>query len=171
MDGVDEPCSPTPPTGHQHQSGHLMCYEGRTSSRALDSRYPNRLTGEMRTSVFNRSYHEEVYHVAAYTLYRIKLLLGNAKIDARYSKLRWHIMMAVKYYVCGGSIPNPSSPKIKRACNEIERFMSGNDDSTVKEIKELCSSIVDVNDVTRDKLKGISLVPEVKSQALRARAS
>src|SRR5215203_4080979 len=29
---------PTPPTGQQqHQSGHLMCYEGRTSSRALDS--------------------------------------------------------------------------------------------------------------------------------------
>src|SRR3954467_13913038 len=28
---------PTPPTGQQqHQSGHLMCYEGRTSSRALD---------------------------------------------------------------------------------------------------------------------------------------
>src|SRR4051794_32645427 len=38
MDGVDEPCSPTPPTGQQqHQSGHLMCYEGRTSSRALDN--------------------------------------------------------------------------------------------------------------------------------------
>jgi hypothetical protein len=36
MDGVDEPCSPTPPTGHQHQSGHPMCYETRTSSRALD---------------------------------------------------------------------------------------------------------------------------------------
>src|SRR5215203_5691465 len=27
MDGVDEPCSPTPPTGHPHQSGHPMCYE------------------------------------------------------------------------------------------------------------------------------------------------
>src|SRR3954463_6576211 len=28
---------PTPPTGQQqHQSGHLMCYEGRTSSRAID---------------------------------------------------------------------------------------------------------------------------------------
>ena len=37
VDGVDEPCSPTPPTGHQHQSGHLMCYEGRTSSRAIDT--------------------------------------------------------------------------------------------------------------------------------------
>src|SRR6185295_1739287 len=37
MDGVAEPGSSTPPTGHQHQSGHLMCYEGRTSSRALDS--------------------------------------------------------------------------------------------------------------------------------------
>src|SRR4051812_36261322 len=37
MGGVAEPGSPTPPTGHEHQSGHLMCYEGRTSSRALDS--------------------------------------------------------------------------------------------------------------------------------------
>src|SRR4051812_13014518 len=37
MDGVAEPGSPTQPTGHQHQSGHSMCYEGRTSSRALDS--------------------------------------------------------------------------------------------------------------------------------------
>jgi hypothetical protein len=36
MDGVAEPGSPTPPTDHQHQSGHLTCYEGRTSSRALD---------------------------------------------------------------------------------------------------------------------------------------
>src|SRR3954468_21936698 len=36
MDGVDEPCSPTPPTGASAPSGHLMCYEGRTSSRALD---------------------------------------------------------------------------------------------------------------------------------------
>src|SRR3954463_8523937 len=39
-DGGDEPCSPTPPTEHQHQSGHLMCYEGRTSSRAIDTRGP-----------------------------------------------------------------------------------------------------------------------------------
>src|SRR3954471_14800106 len=39
-DGVDEPCSPTPPTEHQHQSGHLMCYEGRTSSRAIDIEPP-----------------------------------------------------------------------------------------------------------------------------------
>src|SRR3954452_9022966 len=51
MDGVDEPCSPTPPTGHQHQSGHLMCYEGRTSSRALDrprtaASEPPRLSGK-----------------------------------------------------------------------------------------------------------------------------
>src|SRR4051794_26752270 len=42
MDGVAEPGSPTPPTGHQHQSGHSMCYEGRTSSRALDRSPPPR---------------------------------------------------------------------------------------------------------------------------------
>jgi len=62
----------------------------------IASRYPNRLTSEMRASVFDRSYREEIYHVAAYTLYRIKLLIGNKRIDGRYSKLRWHIMMALR---------------------------------------------------------------------------
>src|SRR3954462_12943015 len=65
-DGVDEPCSPTPPTGHQHQSGHVMCYEGQTSSRAIDSadfegqigkfidnsRPPQDFEAERRTRVF-----------------------------------------------------------------------------------------------------------------------
>ena len=67
----------------------------------IASRYPNKLTGEMKAVVFNKLYHEEVYHVAAYTLYRLKLLLSNGKIDPKYSKLRWHILMGIKYYVCG----------------------------------------------------------------------
>jgi hypothetical protein len=135
----------------------------------IASRYPNRLTSEMRASVFDRSYREEIYHVAAYTLYRIKSLLGNAKIDGRYSKLRWHIMMAIKYYVCGASIPNLSSKKIINICSDIEKFVSGNDDETVKAIKDLCASIVDIDDITRDKLKGSILVADVRSKALAAR--
>jgi len=40
----------------------------------IASRYPNRLTGELKASVFDRTYVEEVYHVAAYTLYRVGFL-------------------------------------------------------------------------------------------------
>jgi hypothetical protein len=104
----------------------------------IASRYPNRLTGDMRSQVFNRKYQEEVYHVAAYTLYRLRLLLSNGKIDARFGKLRWHIIMAIKYFVFGADVPNMTSPKIKSTCEKIESFMSGNDDDTLKKIRDLC---------------------------------
>ncbi len=133
------------------------------------SRYPNRLTGEMRALVFNSAYLEDVYHVAAYTLYRIKLLISNKRIDQRYSKLRWHIMLAIKYYVCGDAIPQLSSPKIKKHCTAIETFMSTADDETVRIIKDLCAEVFDMEDLTRDKLKGSSLAHEVKLNALAFR--
>lgn len=137
----------------------------------IASRYPNRLTGELKSLVFDRSYFEEVYHVAAYTLYRLKLLISNKRIDARYSKLRWHIIMAIKYYVCGPDIPALNSKKVKAACSAVESFMSGNGDDTINAIKDLCSAIVDMDDISRDKLKGSSLVLEVKAKALSARKS
>lgn len=134
-------------------------------------RYPNRLTGELRDMVFNKKHNEEVYYVAAYTLYRLKLLLGNKRIDPRYGKLRWHIIMAIKYFVCGPTIPQLGSHKIKKVCDEIVHFMSRNDDEMVLTLKDLCSSIVDIEDITRDKLKGSALVQDVRKKALAQRPS
>ncbi len=135
----------------------------------IASRYPNRLTGELRESIFSKDYSEEVYHVSAYSLYRIKLLLSNNKIDPKYSKLRWHILMAIKYYVLGEDIPQLNSKKIASACAAIEKFMSANDESTIAQIKDLCATIVDINDITRDKMKTPTFSHEVKNKALQAR--
>lgn len=135
----------------------------------IAGRYPNRLTSELRDSVFSKKYDEEVFYISAYTLYRFKLLIGNKRIDPKYSKLRWHIIMAIKYYVCGANVPSLSSAKIKQVCSDIEQFMSRNDDDMVKTLKDLCGAIVDMNDITRDKLKGISLVQDVKEKALAQR--
>lgn len=135
----------------------------------IASRYPNRLTGEMRAMVYNPAYQEEIFHVSAYTLYRLKLLISNKRIDQRYSKLRWHIIMALKYYIGGDAIPNLTAQKIKRTCAAIEKFMSAGDEDTVKKIKGLCAYIIDIDDVTRDKLKGSNLVQDVKTKALQFR--
>jgi hypothetical protein len=137
----------------------------------IASRYPNRLTGEMRAQVFDPRYQEEVYHAAAYALYRLTLLMGNNRIEQRYSKMRWHIIMAIKYYVCGESIPQLTSHKIKAKCTEIEKFVSRGDDDTVNSIKDLCAAIVDIDDISRDKLKGSPLVLDVKTKALAFRRS
>lgn len=135
----------------------------------IASRYPNRLTGELRTLVFNPTYMEDIYHVAAYTLYRLKILIGNKRIDQRYYKLRWHIIMAIKYYVCGDTNLRFNSHKTKNKCATIEAFMSAGDDDTVRAIKDLCASIVDMDEITRDKLKGNNLALEVKTKALAFR--
>ncbi len=137
----------------------------------IASRYPNRLTSELRSLVFDPSYREEIYHAAAYTIYRLKILIGNNRIEQRYSKLRWHIIMAIKYYVLGNSIPQLNSGKIKTKCEEIEDFMSKGDDLTINRIKDLCATIVDIDDVTRDKLKGSTLAVEVRAKALALRAT
>lgn len=137
----------------------------------IASRYPIRLTGEMRSLVFNKCYHEESYHVAAYSLYRLKILLSNKRIDPKYGKLRWHIIMAIKYLVCGDKIPKLDSSKIKEFCKKIEQFISSGDEDTVKSINDLCSTIVNINDITRDKLKGSTLVSDVKTKALSFRSA
>jgi hypothetical protein len=135
----------------------------------IASRYPNRLTGEMRSSVFNKLYKEEIYHVSAYALYRLKLLLSNHKLQ-KYSKLRWHILMAIKYFVLGGDVPQMSSAKMVAACGKIEEFMARNDEEAVNQIKGLCGAIVNIEDITRDKLRGSALTQEVKTKALAIRA-
>ena len=136
----------------------------------IASRYPNRLTGELRDTVFNKNYSEEIYHVSAYTLYRIKLLLSNGKIDPKYSKLRWHIIMAIKYFLLGDEIPQLSSKKITQSCEIIEKFVSKNDEDSIAKIRSLCASIVDINDITRDKMKTPTFSQDVKAKALTQRA-
>jgi hypothetical protein len=49
--------------------------------------------------------------------------------------------------------------------------MSKGDDQTIKLIKELCATIADIDDITRDKLKGSTLVIEMKAKALALRAT
>jgi hypothetical protein len=133
------------------------------------SRYPNRLTGELKSVVFDRSYSEEIYHVAAYTLYRVKLLTSNGKIDPKYFKLRWHILTAIKYYILGGNTPQLNSGKIKNACSSIEKFVSSNDEVNISKIRDLCSAIVDINEITRDRMKTESFVIDVRNRAIAQR--
>ncbi|SCC22530.1 MULTISPECIES: AIPR family protein [unclassified Gordonia (in: high G+C Gram-positive bacteria)] len=135
----------------------------------LASRYPNRLTGEMRGLVFDNTYREEVFYVAAYTLYRIRLLLANRKIDGRFVKLRWHILMAVRYYVCGDSIANLSSPKIETSARKIREFIEDGSDKRIAELNALCAAIVDIDEITRDKVKSSALTADVKRRAIESR--
>jgi hypothetical protein len=135
----------------------------------IASRYPNRLTAELREQVFNANYQEDIFHASAFALYRLKLHLSNKRIDAKYSKLRWHLLMAIKYYLIGDQVPQLQSPKIKKVCENIERFMQSSDEAALRAIKLLAERIVNIDEVTRDRLKGSPLVAEIRQRALELR--
>jgi hypothetical protein len=49
--------------------------------------------------------------------------------------------------------------------------MSKGDDQTINLIKEVCATIVDIDDITRDKIKGSTLAIDMKAKALGLRAT
>jgi hypothetical protein len=81
----------------------------------MASRYPNKLT----------------------TLYRLNIMMANKMVDQRYYRLKLHIMMVIKYYVYGPTIPRLSSGNIKQVCGSIEKFMSAGSDNTLSNINRL----------------------------------
>ncbi|WP_395309301.1 AIPR family protein [Mycobacterium sp. AMU20-3851] len=137
----------------------------------LASRYPNRLTGELRDLVFDSKYREEVFYVSAYSLYRLRLLIANRKIDGRFVKLRWHILMAIRYYVCGDTLPRLDSSKVEQSAKRIREFIEDGSDQRVTEINELCAAVVDIDKITRDRVRSSALTVDIKEKALALRAA
>lgn len=127
----------------------------------LASRYPNRLTGELQGTVFKKENVEDIYYTAAYALYRLKLLISNKKIEPKYSKLRWHILMAIKYFLVDEKVPQLNSGKIRTLCERIDKFMSKSDEETAKSINNICNHIVKIDEITRDKIKGPTLTKDI----------
>jgi hypothetical protein len=136
----------------------------------LASRYPNRLTGELSSLVFKTENIEDIYYTAAFCLYRLKLHFSNSRMDKKFVKFKWHLLMMIKYFVIGADIKNVTSQKIRSQCNEIYEFMNGGDQVTIEKLRTLCDVLEPIADVTRDRLKGQSYVQEVKARALEVRS-
>ncbi len=135
----------------------------------LASRYPNKLTGDLRDTVFSSNNVEDIYYISALVMYKIKLLMSNSVIEQKYNKMRWHILMSIKYYVGGDPIPNAASPKMRAFCVEIEKFILRSNEEIANDLKPLLKKIFDLNSITIDKLKGAPLVQSVKKATIKAR--
>jgi hypothetical protein len=95
--------------------------------------------------------------------------LANRKIDGRFVKLRWHILLAIRYYVCGESVPSLSSPRVEKSAKAIREFIEDGSDTRISELNDLCAAIVEIDDMTRDKVRSSALTTEVKTRALALR--
>ncbi len=132
----------------------------------LASQQPTRLLTDLRTEILSKRNIEDIYYTAAYVVYKLDLLFGNKVIDSKYQKFKWHVLMAIKYYVANGAPPTSTHKKSRDFCSEIEKFMAASDNDLRKELKNLCERAFDTPSVTRHKLGTAQLVTDVKRSTM-----
>lgn len=135
----------------------------------LSSRYPNQLVEDLKDIVFSQSNKEEIFYTSAFAHYRLKLHLGNNRIDQVFNQLRWHSLMCAKYYICGPNIPDVRSAKIDGQCEKINDFFSANDASTLAQWDRIATAIKALGPFDRDRIRATRFVQEVKDAVLALR--
>lgn len=130
----------------------------------LATRYPNRLTGELKQNVFDPEYKEEIYYTAAWAHYRIVLNFSNARVDPKYSSLKWHLMLGVKEYLDDGSAANLKHRKVEALCDSIRQLLASTEAEHLAVLSNICQIIWGPDGVTRDQLKAQGLAARIKEE-------
>lgn len=118
----------------------------------LASRYVGRLTGEMRDQVFVKEASEELFYLSCFASYRLRILISNKKFDARYSKLRWHILCA-SWYI---STREFKQFGVRRAEDAFENLFAANDGVWFDRLRTIVTTVFPDFQISRDVLKGQS---------------
>lgn len=85
----------------------------------LAARYPTQMLAELNETLFDERNKEIAFYTASLALYRIQLLIGNNKIPYNFSKYKWHMLMCIKYLICGKRSPDLTSTKLESFCKQI----------------------------------------------------
>ena len=80
------------------------------------------------------------------------------------------MLMAIRLYLLGDKVLPLTSNKIRKDCAVIDAFMSSGEEVNIDQIRNLCARVADVDATTRDQIKGIPFIREVRAAALAARA-
>lgn len=138
----------------------------------IASRYPRRLTSDLSSVVFSDKNSPEIYYAAALAAYRLKLIFSNKGLDADVRPLRWHLLMALRYYIVGTGDLSSSAKKSAAKNNQVIEFFSRKNEDILKDIQELIKNIFsDKETITRDKLRSPSYTASLKKAVLKYKQS
>lgn len=133
-------------------------------------RYPIRLAIDLQEKVFKKEYQESIFYTAAYALYRLKLHFGNKRLAQEHRRFQWHILMAVKVFVSGGTSVSLQSKDVRDLCARIERFMADTKGSDFQQLKKLVDRVAGKTPVTRDTLRSLTFVTATRQIATKFHA-
>jgi hypothetical protein len=128
----------------------------------LAARYPTQMLDELNERLFDEHNKEIAFYTASLALYRIKLLIGNKKLPYHFGKYKWHMLMCIKYLICGNKGPDLKSQKIEGFCKKIIEVCNETSDENFSYFKRAEDIINQAGQVDRDKLKAQSYAQALK---------
>lgn len=129
----------------------------------LATRYPNRLTGELKKDVYNPEFDEEIFYTSAHAYYRVYLHFSNQRLDQRFSNLKWHLLMGIQIYLDQGESKNLKNRKIRELCKRIQSLVSSNEQKDIGTLASICEAISNGAQLNRDQLRNQSLLQSMRS--------
>ncbi|MEG4406899.1 AIPR family protein [Microcoleus sp. MON2_D5] len=128
----------------------------------LAARYPTQMLEELHEKLFDERNKEIAFYTASLALYRIQLLIGNKKIPYNFGKYKWHMLMCIKYLICGNKGPDLTSNNLEKFCKRIIEVCKNLNDESLNYFKQVEDVIKQAGEVNRDKLKAKSYAEELK---------
>lgn len=128
----------------------------------LAARYPTQMLEELNNSLFDENNKEIAFYTSSLALYRIQLLIGNKKIPYDFCKYKWHMLMCLKYLICGGRGPSLTSNKLEGFCKKIIEVCKETNDGNLVYFKRAESVINQSGAASRDRLKSQSYSEDLK---------
>lgn len=128
----------------------------------LAARYPTQMLEELHEKLFDERNKEIAFYTASLALYRIQLLIGNNKFPYNFGKYKWHMLMCIKYLICGNKGPDLTSNNLEKFCKQIIEVCKNLNDESLNYFKQVEDVIKQAGEVDRDKLKAKSYAEELK---------
>lgn len=127
----------------------------------LAYRYPKQMFDQFGDNIFSDDTKECVFYAACLSLYRLHLLVASADIPQNVRKYKWHILVLVRAIVAGKDVPNLNANSMEAFCQKLINAFAKHGDTVTEPFQEAVSILLNVDDLTDDKLKRQTVMNEM----------
>ena len=122
----------------------------------MATRFFGKLFEEFKDKLFKDNHEKYPYYVASYAIYKLESFFSLKKIDKKYTKIKYHLIMMLGYEVDTSKCPSFESKKSVKYCESIYKVLN-NEDELLKKFNTIISKIdkldfnLDSNEISKSK--------------------
>lgn len=98
----------------------------------MATRFFGKLFEEFKDKLFKENHEKYPYYIASYSIYKLESFFNLKKIDKKYTKIKYHLIMMLRYEVNTSKCPPFESNKSVKYCEDIYKVLNDEDKLLIK---------------------------------------